>query len=175
MAITKEFQVGIISSPHGLHGEVNVFPTTMDAKRFQMLDEVSMEMRSGERKVLHLEQVKFTKKFVIVKFREFHSIEDVERLRNRPLWIRRDQAIPLEEGEYYVPDLIGISVYEEETGNLFGTLTQVIETGANDVYEVKRADGKGFAYLPKIPDCVKSIDVEQEKMQVHLMPGLVDQ
>ena len=174
MAITQEFQVGVIASPHGLKGEVNVFPTTDDPKRFSDLDTVTMDTERGEIKTLTIEGVKYTKKFVIVKFKEFHRIEDVERLRGKKLMIRRDQALPLAEGEYYVPDLIGIRVYNIETGDLFGTLTKVIETGANDVYEVCRADGNGNAYLPKIDDCVKEIDVEAETMKVFLMPGLVD-
>lgn len=174
MAITQDFQVGVIASPHGLKGEVNVFATTDDPKRFLDLDSVTMDNGRGEVLTLNIEGVKFTKKFVIVKFKEFHSIEDVERLRGKKLMIRRDQAIPLEEGEYYVPDLIGLKVYDITTNELFGTLTKVIETGANDVYEVERSDNKGMAYLPKIDACVKEINVEEDFMKVFLMPGLVD-
>ncbi|MBQ9513023.1 MAG: 16S rRNA processing protein RimM [Lachnospiraceae bacterium] len=172
--MTQEFQVGVIASPHGLKGEVNVFATTDDPKRFLDLDSVTMDNGRGEVLTLNIEGVKFTKKFVIVKFKEFHSIEDVERLRGKKLMIRRDQAIPLAKGEYYVPDLIGLKVYDITTNELFGTLTKVIETGANDVYEVERSDNKGMAYLPKIDACVKEINVEEDFMKVFLMPGLVD-
>lgn len=174
MAITQEFQVGVIASPHGLKGEVNVFPTTETKERFKDLDSVTFDTGRGEIKTLTIEGVKFTKKFVILKFKEFHRIEDVERLRGKKLMIRRDQALPLAEGEYYVPDLIGLKVFNVETGELFGTLVRVIETGANDVYEVERADGKGAALLPKIDECVKEINVEEDFMKVFLMPGLVD-
>ena len=122
MGITQEFQVGVIASPHGLKGEVNVFPTTETKERFKDLDTVMMDTERGSVLTLTIEGVKFTKKFVILKFKEFHRIEDVERLRGKKLMIRRDQAIPLKEGEYYVPDLIGLKVYDVETNGLFGTL-----------------------------------------------------
>ena len=109
---------------------------------------------------------------VIVKFREFSSIEEVERLRQAELYVSREDAIPLEEGEYYLADLIGMEVCDED-GTVLGTLTDVIETGANDVYVVTRENKKELL-IPNIPSCILEVDIDSGRMKVHLLPGLED-
>ena len=88
------FKVGVITSPHGIRGEVKVFPTTDDPARFKKLKEVFLDT-GKERIVLHIAQVKLFKQFVILKFREYDSINEVENLRKKELWISRSQAVPL--------------------------------------------------------------------------------
>ena len=170
--MTDRFQIGVVSGTHGLKGEVKVFPTTDDVTRFSRLNTCYLiSERDGERE-LTLEKARGGGKFVILKFKDHDRIEDVERWRGSGLFIDRKDAIPLEEGEYFVADLIGLSIVDEG-GTLIGTLTDVIFTGANDVYACDRADGKGELLLPAIKDCVLSVDMEERVMTIHVMDGLM--
>ena len=170
------FQIGVIASTHGLKGEVNVFPTTQDADRFLDLKKVILDTGREGKRELTVEKVRFNKKFVIVKFKEFNDINEVERFRQRPLIVKREDAIALEEGEYYLADLEGMKIVDED-GKELGILKQVIQTGANDVYEMKRTDVEGDAdtvMIPGIKECVKNIDIENMIMTIHVMDGLFD-
>ena len=163
-------QVGVISSTHGIRGEVKVFPTTDDPNRFKKLKKVILETKK-EKLSLEVQGVKFFKQFVIVKFKGIDNINDIEMYKGRELWIPREEAQELGEDEYYVADLIGMEVLLEN-GEKFGVLRDVMETGANDVYIVDRVDGEEIL-LPAIHDCVLDVDVEKNTMTVHLMKGLV--
>ncbi len=165
-----ELQVGVITQTHGIRGEVKVFPTTDDAARFKRLKEVTLAA-GGERISLEIESVKFFKQFVILKFKGYDSINDVEKYKQGKLLVTRDKAVPLEKDEYFVADLIGSHVVTDE-GETFGTLKDILATGANDVYVVSREDGTE-ALLPAIKDCVKEIDMEQKVITVHIMDGLL--
>lgn len=169
--LTERFQVGVITGTHGLRGEVKVFPTTDDPGRFLDIKEVTLDIPGGERRV-SIRSVKFFKKFVILGFKGMERIEDVEKLRGCALIVDRKDASPLEEGEYYVADLIGVSVRTQD-GTEIGTLKEVIETGANDVYAVAR-EGKKDLLLPAIPECILQVDPEEGYMIVYVMPGLED-
>lgn len=162
------FQVGVISSTHGIAGEVKVFPTTDDMNRFKKLKEVILDT-GKETQLLHVQQVRFFKNMVIVKFKEFQSINDVERLRGKSLYVTRENAVKLQKDEYFIADMIGIRVVSDE-GEELGTLQDVMQTGANDVYVVEK-DGEELL-IPAIKDCILSVDVEEGKMEVHLLPGL---
>lgn len=164
-------RVGVISSTHGVRGEVKVFPTTDDARRFLDLKTVLLDM-GGEKLPLVIEGVKFFKQFAILKFEGYNSIEEIGKYKGRELWIPREEALPLEENEYYISDLIGLSVVSDQ-GEALGELTDVIQTGANDVYAVKMAGGKEVLF-PAIAECVQSVDIEKGTMVVHVMEGLLD-
>ncbi|MBQ4304171.1 MAG: 16S rRNA processing protein RimM [Lachnospiraceae bacterium] len=172
--MVKEFQVGIITSTHGLKGEVKVFPTTDDPQRFLDLEEVILE-KGRIRKTLRIRSVKFFKKYVILGFEGMDRIEDVERLRGSSLLIDRKDALPLEEGEYYIPDLLGLKVVtrEGEEDVQIGTLKDVLMTGANDVYVVEKTDG-GELLIPVIEQCIKEVNLEEGFVRVWIMPGLED-
>lgn len=162
------FQVGVISSTHGIAGEVKVFPTTDDMNRFKKLKEVILDT-GKETQLLHIQQVRFFKNMVIVKFKEFQSINDVERLRGKSLYVTRENAVKLQKDEYFIADMIGIQVVSDE-GEDLGILQDVMQTGANDVYVVEK-DGEELL-IPAIKDCILSVNVEEGKMEVHLLPGL---
>lgn len=162
------FQVGVISSTHGIAGEVKVFPTTDDMNRFKKLKEVILDT-GKETQLLHIQQVRFFKNMVIVKFKEFRSINDVERLRGKSLYVTRENAVKLQKDEYFIADMIGIQVVSDE-GEDLGILQDVMQTGANDVYVVEK-DGEELL-IPAIKDCILSVNVEEGKMEVHLLPGL---
>lgn len=164
-------QVGIITSTHGVRGEVKVYPTTDDPRRFRRLKEVVLD--TGKEKLnLEIEGVKFFKQFVIVKFKGLDNINNIEKYRQKSLYVTRKNAVRLQKDEYFIADLIGLKVQDED-GKELGTVKDVIETGANDVYEVEMADGKSLL-LPAIKQCILNVDVESGTMQVHVLEGLLD-
>ncbi len=164
-------RVGVITSAHGIKGEVKVFPTTDDAKRFKELKEVIHD--TGKEHIpMEIEHVKFFKNMVILKFRGYDNINEIEKYKSRDLLITRDQAVDLEPDEYFITDLIGLTVVSDQGAEL-GTLKDVLETGANDVYVVAMKDGKELM-LPAIGDCILNVDLEQGRMEVHVLEGLMD-
>lgn len=166
-----EFQVGAVASVHGIKGEVKVFPTTDEPEKFKKLKSVLLKTDKEEREI-RLQWVKFFKNMVIVKFEGIDSPEEARKFRGAALWIPREAAVKLKENEYYRADLIGLSVLTED-GEALGMLTDVLETGANDVYEITLAD-KRTVLFPAIRDCVKEVDLEAGRMTVHVMDGLLD-
>ena len=164
-------QVGVISSTHGLRGEVKVFPTTDDPNRFRALKDVVLD--TGKEQIpLEIEGVKFFKQYVILKFKGIDNINDIEKYRKMPLLVSRENAVELEEDEYYIGDLIGMDVYTDESEERFGVLKDVMETGANEVYIVQ-SERYGEVLLPAIHECILEVDPEEKKMTVHLMEGLI--
>lgn len=164
-------QVGIITTTHGVRGEVKVFPTTDDPARFKKLKNVLLD--TGKEKLsLEIAGVKFFKNMVILKFKGIDNINDVEKYRKCALYVTRENAVALEENEYFIADLIDMEVVTDEEERL-GTLVDVMQTGANDVYVVKTENGEEIL-IPAIRDCIRSVDVEKGQMCIHLLPGLRD-
>lgn len=163
-------QVGVISSTHGVRGEVKVFPTTDDANRFRKLKTVILDT-GREHLTLEIQSVKFFKQFVILKFKGIDNINDIEKYKGRSLLVDRKHAVKLKENEYFVADMIGISVFTED-GKAFGILKDVMETGANDVYIIESPE-YGEVLIPAIRQCILEVDIENQKMVIHLMEGLV--
>ena len=162
-------QVGVISSTHGVRGEVKVFPTTDDPQRFKSLKNVILD--TGKEQIpLEIQGVKFFKQFVILKFKGIDNINDIERYKRRSLFVTREDAVELEEDEYYIADLIGMDVITDEGEE--GKLVDVIETGANEVYVVE-FDKYGEVLIPAIHDCILDVDIEAMSMKVHWLEGLV--
>ena len=147
------FRVGVIANTHGIRGEVKVFPTTEDPQRFKGMKEIILDTGS-EKKVLEVASARFFKNLVILKFKGIDSINDIEKYKGKDLLVTRENAIPLNEGEYYIADIIGATV--------------VTEDGAQFV------DHEGTeVLLPVIPDCVLARDMEQKIVTVHIMKGLM--
>lgn len=164
-------RVGVIASTHGLRGEVKVYPTTDDPARFRKLKQVYLDTKR-EKMPLEVTGVKFFKNQVIVKFREFNDINEIEKYKGCDLLVTREQAVPLEENENFIVDLIGMKVVTDE-GGILGTLTDVLQTGANDVYAVETEQKKEIL-LPAIPSCILKVDVEEAVMTVHILEGLLE-
>ena len=167
----SKLQVGVISSTHGVRGEVKVFPTTDDVKRFKRLKEVILDT-DKEELVLEIEGVKFFKQFVILKFKGFDNINDIEKYKTKSLYVTRANAVRLRKDEYFIADLQGLTVINEEE-QVIGTLRDVMETGANDVYIVDLNDGREVL-IPAIKECILNVDIEGGKIQIHIMDGLLD-
>lgn len=165
-------RVGVITTTHGIRGEVKVFPTTDDIHRFDDLDEVILQNKR-EQLTLHVEHVKYFKNIVIVKFKEYNNINDVEMFRKCDLFVTRENAVPLEEGEYFICDIIGAQVKNEEDGKVIGKVKDVLETGANLVFSIESNEGKELLF-PSIPECIKKVDVEKREVIAHVMPGLME-
>lgn len=164
-------RVGVISSTHGIKGEVKVFPTTDDVQRFQKLKKVFLDTGKAYME-LEISGVKFFKNQVILKFKGYDSINEIEKYKGMDLLVSREDAIPLEENENFIVDLIDMTV-ETDEGEILGTLIDVLQTGANDVYVVKTKEQKEIL-LPAIRDCILDVNVEEKRMRVHVLEGLLD-
>ena len=163
-------RVGVITTTHGVRGEVKVFPTTDDPNRFKELKKLYLDT-GKELLSLEIEGVKFFKQMAILKFKGIDNINDIEKYRGRDLLIDRADAVKLEAGEYFIFDLIDSVVYTDE-GNELGVLTEIITTAANDVYVVKTPEAKEVL-IPSIKECILDVDVENKKIIVHLLNGLI--
>lgn len=164
-------RVGVVTTTHGVKGEVKVFPTTDDATRFKKLKSAYLDL-GRELMPVNVESVKFFKQMVIVKFKEINDMDQANLYRNKDILIERSEAVPLAKNEFFICDLIGLSCVSDE-GEVLGELVEVLKTGANDVFEVKKADGETFL-VPYIEDCVKDISLEEKKIVIHVLPGLLD-
>lgn len=164
------FTVGIVTTAHGVHGEVKVFPTTDDNRRFKKLKEVILETKKFT-KTVKVESVKFFKQFVIVKLEGYDTMDDALTLKQALLRVDRANAVKCEKDEYFIADLYGLKVYDDED-NLVGELSEVYQTGANDVYEIKREDGS-TVLVPAIKECILDVDIKNGRMTIHIMEGLL--
>ena len=144
-------KVGVITTTHGVRGEVKVYPTTDEPERFLDLEYVLLDTGKELRR-LDIKNVRFFKNLVILKFDGIDNINDIEKYKGRDLWIPREEAQELDEDEYYIGDLIGMEVVLEDNTH-FGTLKDVMETGANDVYVVELPDHQEVL-LPAIRECI---------------------
>ncbi len=171
------FKVGVITSTHGLKGDVKVFPTTDDVNRFKQLKKAlihnAKKKNNDEYIDIEIENCKFFKNMVILKFKGINDINDVEKYKGYDIYVTRANAVPLDEGEYYIADLIDLKVLTED-GEELGILYDVLTTGANDVYEVKLKDSDKEVLIPAIKQCILNVDMEKREMTVHLLEGLMD-
>lgn len=164
-------QVGGIANTHGVRGEVKVFPTTDDPKRFCDLKEVKLD--TGKEYIdLEIENVKFFKQFVILKFKNYDNINDIEKYKGKQLYVTRENAVELEEDEYFIADMIGLDVLDEQ-GNHIAELTDVMQTGANDVYVIKMDEDDREVLIPAIKECVLEVNMKERYIRIHIMDGLI--
>lgn len=161
-------EIGKIVSVFGLRGEVKVQPWC-DSPDF-LCEFDTLYYKSGTPVVIERSRVQ--KNIVIMKIEGCDTVEDAQKLRNRVLFMDRND-VELEEDAYFVQDLIGLKVIDADTGEEYGELTEVSETGANDVYHIRRADGS-LCYIPAIPDVVKETDLENGVMKITPLDGLFD-
>ena len=159
--------VGRIVGAHGLHGEFKVDVITDFPERFRPGAELILE---GEAEPRRLESVRRHKNFLLVRLSGLSTRSDVEQLRGLHLLVRRQEAMPLPEGEYYADELEGLAVITD-TGIELGSLVEVMWTGVNEVYVVQGSFGE--VLLPAIAEVIQEVDLEAGRMFVHLLPGLV--
>ena len=166
----KNLEVGQIVNTFGIKGFVKINPWVNDVTRFDKLKKVYIILKK-EQKELEIEEVKYHKNQVLLKFKGIDTVEQAELLRNAILEIDREDAIPLEEGEYFIADILESEVYTDD-GRKLGIVEDIFNTGSNDINVVKNELGKSIL-LPRTKDVFKEIDVENKKIIVHLLEGLI--
>ena len=164
------FEIGQIVNTFGIKGIVKVNPFTDDISQFEKLKSILVD-KKGKLLEMQIEEVKYSKNQILLKLKGIDTIEEAEKYRNCYLKLPREKAKKLPKDTYFIADLIGLKVYTDE-GNLLGTLEDIYNSGASDIYVVKDELGKQIL-LPAIKDVIKQIDLEQEKIIVHLIKGLV--
>ena len=162
-------ELGQIVNVKGLKGEIKVNPFTENINRFETLNKILIKLKN-EIKEYEIEKVSYHKNQVILKLKGIDTIEAAETLRNYYILINSKDLKPLEEGKYYIADLIGLDVYTEE-GKALGKVDDIYNTGSNDIYVVKDELGKQ-KLLPGIPEVIKKVDLENSKIIVNLIEGL---
>ena len=163
-------RVGVITSPHGIRGEVKIFPTTDDPERFKKLKKVIIDNKKVQTE-MEISGIKFFKNMVIATLSGIEDRTTAEKYRSADILIEREDALPLGEDEYYICDIIGFKVTTDE-GEDLGILDDVLTTHANDVYVIKKKDGKEIL-VPSTKECVLSIDLNSKNIVVHLLKGMI--
>lgn len=174
--MTELYQVGAITQTHGIRGEVKVFPMTDDVSRFKNMKELILDT-GKEQIVLEVTSARPQKNLFILKFKGIDNINDVEKYKGCGLFVTKENRVKCKKDEYFIADLIGLRAIDEE-GEAFGTISDVIQTGANDVYVVTTKQGEEVM-IPAIKDCILEVSVEEQDGQagyvrIHLLPGLLD-
>lgn len=169
--MTEYFEIGQIVNTFGIKGQVKIVPFTDDITRFDELKEIYVE-KKNELKLFQIEQVNYKKNMVILKLKGIETVEEAEKLRNCYLKIDRKDAKKLPKDTYFIVDLLGLDVYTDE-GKLLGKVDDIYNAGSSDIYVVKDELGKQIL-LPAIKDVLKEVDLENQKIIVHLIKGLVD-
>ena len=162
-----KIEVGIIVNTHGLKGEVKIVPWLDFPEMFEIVDVAYT--KSDTR--LTVENIRYQKSNVIVKFLEIDSVEKAERLKNQVIYADREIFDILPEGTYLIQDIIGLSVTDGKVD--YGIVTDVIQTGSNDVYVVKKEGAKDLL-IPAIKDVILNTDIKNGVITVKLLDGLLD-
>lgn len=164
------FKVGQIVNTQGLKGEVRVYPFTDDINRFDDLKEFYLGKDFNT--TWEVEKVRYKGNMVIMKIKNIDTVEMAEKLRNKFMYVSRENGRELEEDEYFISDMIGIDVYTVD-GDLVGKLDDVLQYSANDVYVVKGFEGQEYM-IPAIMKFVPTIDINERKMIIDPIKGMLD-
>ena len=166
----ERLEIGQIVNTFGIKGFVKIYPYVDDISRFDDLKKVYIKSKKIDEE-RQIEEVKYHKNMVLIKFKGIETLENAEKLRNAYVEIDRADAIPLEEGQYFIADLLGLDVFLE-TGEKLGVLEDIYNTGSSDIYVVKNELGKQFL-LPYIDEVIKQINLDEGKIIVHIIEGLI--
>jgi len=171
---TEYIKVGKIVNTFGIKGEVKIYLyTDFPEQRFYKGNQLLLGKEgNSEKKRITIETAKPYKNVYLVKFEEWNNINEVEKLRDYYLWITKEQQNDLEEGEYYFYQIIGCEVLSTN-GEKLGSVTDILTPGANHVWVVKSLNGKKEILIPYIDDVVKDVDVENRKITIEVMEGLL--
>ena len=162
-------EIGKIINTHGVRGHVKVMPFTDSPERFRKMKHIFLRKRNGEIKEYGIEEVKYVKNTVLLKLQGVNDMDQAQLLKDTILVVERKDAVKLPADTYYIFDLLGCSVYEDQ--ECLGIVTDVLQTGSNDVYVVKDENEKELL-IPALGWVVLSVDIEEKKIQVQLPKGL---
>ncbi len=169
--MTKYLEIGQIVNTFGIKGMVKIKPFTDDINRFDKLETIYIESKNVK-KEYEIEEVKYHKNMVLMKLKGIDTPEEADKLRQSYLLVDRSKEEPLEEGVYYIVDLLGLEAYTDE-GQLLGKVDDIFNTGSNDIYVIKNELGKQIL-LPGLPEVLKQVDLEKGRITFHLIPGLME-
>ena len=162
--------IGRVANTHGVKGGIKVFPTTDDITRFKKLKLITLEDTKGKDTDYKILGLKYAGKFVVLQLEGIDDMDQALMLKQSIVKIPRKQALPLEKDEFYIQDLVGLEIFEENVQ--IGVLSEVLFTGSNEVYIIDMTDGRELL-LPAIKDCVLKVDLKKKRMDIHIMEGLL--
>ena len=164
------FEIGQIVNHFGIKGMVKVNPFTDDISQFEKLKSILL-VKDGKLSEVEIEETKFSKNQVLLKLKGIDTVEEAEKYRGCYLKIARSNSKKLPKDTYFIADLLGLTVYTDEN-ILLGKVEDIYNSGANDIYVIKSEDGKQIL-LPGTKEVIKQIDLEQERITVHIIKGLI--
>ena len=164
------FEIGQIVNHFGIKGMVKVNPFTDDISQFEKLKSILI-VKDGKLSEVEIEETKYSKNQVLLKLKGIDTVEEAEKYRGCYLKIARSNSKKLPKDTYFIADLLGLTVYTDEN-ILLGKVEDIYNSGANDIYVIKSEDGKQIL-LPGIGEVIKQIDLEQERITVHIIKGLI--
>ncbi len=167
--MVEYFEIGLISNTHGLKGEMKVRAYTESMKRFEELNKIYVE-KNNEKTEYEIEKVRYQKDVILMKLKGIDTIEDAEKMKNHIISIPRESGKTLADNEFYIADLLGCKVYEND---FIGIVVDVFSTGGSDVYVIKR-EKQNDLLLPAITSVIKNIDVEAKRIDVEIPRGLLN-
>lgn len=165
----KLVRIGKIVNTQGLKGDLRIFPSTDYKERFEELEYVYLEGEKNKKFVIT--KVRYKKNLAIVKFENYDNINDVETFRNREVFTEKLDQDELEEDRFYVEDLIGIKIIDEEKGYI-GILKEIIQNPAHDIYLVELESGKEIM-IPAVSEYIIDTDINNSVMTVSLIEGFL--
>jgi len=163
------YLIGIILKPQGIKGEVKVKSVSPDPHRFNILDEVNII--ENKLRTYSIQTVRISNGFVYLKFDGINSRNDAELLRGKEIFIPENQLIDLETNEYFVHDLIGCNVQDED-GQFIGEITDIMQQSSNDIYVIRDRNGQE-QLIPAIKDVIRSVDISKKEIVIHVIDGLL--
>ena len=163
-------KIGKIVNCHGHKGELKIFPLTDNLKRFKGLKEAYLEKANGQYELVNLVSTREHKGNVLVVLEHINDMNAAEKLKNLYVCVKKEDAVKLPKNHYFIYELIGLDVVEDD--QVIGQISEVLQTGSNDVYVVK--NNEGLIYMPALKSVVHNIDLDNKKMTVTLPDGLLD-
>lgn len=162
--------IGQIVNVHGIRGEVKIYPYTDDIDALtKRLKNIYLDENMNKK---YKVSCRIQKNMILAKIEGVNTVEEAEKLRKVNVYISDEELDELEDDSYYIKDLIGLDVIDVKTDEVVGTLEYVFNTGANDIYEIKRKDNSKV-YLPAIKQVIKKVDIKTRKIYVEIMEGLI--
>lgn len=167
--MNDRFVVGKIVNTHALKGELKVKSNTQNREDFEEFKYLIIE-GEGDKK-FEVSSIRYVKDMVLVKFKGLDNINDVEKYKTKDVYYLREDYNDLDDGEYYIVDLVGSELIDEKLGTV-GTLLEVINNSAHDIYVFNRADGQGKAMIPAVDEYIINVDIDEKKIYVKLIEGM---